>query len=212
MRILDNLRLTKEGPKTCSVSLGNTHPEGLTRWRLKKTKVSHWRKSPMCCGSVPHIPLPSSRAPCYWGGQGKEVLSFDLQLHARSFLGMMQSSPLEIKIYSKMVSHFWQGPSWNTLQQWWKGRIWEMPAGPLIADQECVCVFPKVPMWSLLVESGHLRWLLSCSLYIPWETSACFACTLHIWLTFWYTCSRPQQVIFLIKWVVRGVPLCPFPW
>ena len=67
---------------------------------LKKVADVLWQ-----CTS-PHIPLPSSRAPCYWGGQGKEVLSFDLQLHARSFLGMMQSSPLEIKIYSKMVSHF----------------------------------------------------------------------------------------------------------
>ena len=50
-----------------------------------------------------------------WAGQRKEVLSLDLQLLARSFLGTAQNSSLKFRIYSKMVSHFLKGPNWNNL-------------------------------------------------------------------------------------------------
>ena len=141
-----------------------------------------------------------------WAGQTKEVLSLDLQLLARSFLGTAQNSSLKFRIYGKMVSYFLKGPNWNCLQQWCKGSIREMPALALRADQRHVYLFPQIQVWSLLVWSGHSRWLFFCSLYISCLISACFTNSLLTWLTFWHTCPRPQLVIVRIKEVERGMP------
>ena len=75
-----------------------------------------------------------------------------------------------------------------------------------------VITFSSTKASWLIVWSGHSRWMFSCSLYIPCLTSACFTYTLLTWLTFLLTGPSPQLVIVLIKGVVRGVPLCWFPW